>query len=220
MSAVSIDTALTVTAGGTRTISRTTNIDTAQTVTATSTPALTRTVTIGTHQTAIATSTPFFNQSLSIKTALTVTATRKPTLFPPIEYFTVVADLVAIVTDYVDLGADPDQQPISASVVFTPRLGVGQILWIPGQGVALAPIRARFDPDGVLRTIQGGTGVELVANTPVLGLPTLIYDVVFTNVIYDHNDQRIAPFAFTAPTTGGGVLDLSTVTKLTPLPGL
>lgn len=220
MAAVSIDTALTATAGGTRTVARTTNIDTALTAIANPAPATTKTVTMGTALRAVATTTPVFNQALSIKTSLKVTAGRKPTLFPPIEYFTVVADLVAIVTDYVDIGADPDQQPISASVKFIPRLGVGQIIWIPGQGVALAPIRARFDPDGVLRTIQGGTGVELVANTPVLGLPELIWDVVFTNVIYDRNDQLIAPFAFTAPTTGGGVLDLSTVTKLTPQPGL
>lgn len=190
------------------------------TITAVTTPTATRTATIKTSLTATATPFSYFNQSLAIRTALTVTATRKPTLFPPVEYFTVVSDLVAIVTDYVDLGSDPDQQPISASVVFIPRLSVGQILWIPGQGVALAPIRARFDPDGVLRTIQGGTGVELVANTPILGLDELIYDVVFTNVIYDRNDQRIAPFAFTAPTVGSGVVDLSTVTKLAPLPGL
>lgn len=220
MSAVSIDTALSVTAGGTRTISRSTNVDTALTATATASPSLTKTVTIGTALTSLATSTPFFNESLSIKTSLTAVASSKPTLYPPIEYFTVVADLIAIVTDYVDAGSDPDQQPISATVVFTPRLTRGTMIWIPGQGVALAPIRARFDSDGVLRTIQGGTGVELVANTPVLGLDELLYDVVFTNVIYDRNDQYISPFAFTAPATGGGVLDLSNVTKLTPLPGL
>jgi hypothetical protein len=194
------------------------SISTTLSVTATRTPTPARGVTINTGLKAVAATTPTFNQSLSIQAALAVTATRKPTLYPPLEFFTVTGNLNAIVTDYVDADADPDQHPISASVVFTPRIPVGTIIWIPGQGVALAPIRARFDSDGILRTIQGGTGVELVANTPVLDLDQLIYDVVFTNVTYDKAEQKVNPFAFSAPGIGGQVVDLSSVEKLPPLP--
>jgi hypothetical protein len=174
---------------------------------------------------------PLPNRSTTLASTLTATATARPGMFPPIEYFTLTADLNAIIVDYVDVGATPDVQPISATVEFRPRLPVGTIIWIPGQmqGVALAPIKARTDTDGYLKTIQGDIGVQLVANTPILGLGTydpttakggLVYDVIVTNVIYNKAEQVISPFAFAAPTVGGGTVDLSEVTKLPPKPGL
>lgn len=188
-------------------------------------------VTISTNLTVTATRSPFPNRATSLEAGLVATATARPGLFPPIEFFTVTADLNAIVVDYVDTGAQPDVQPISASVEFRPRLNPGQIVWVPGQqqGLALAPIKARFDTDGILKTIVGDAGVQLVANTPILGLGEydpatakggLVYDVVFTNVIYNKADQVIDPLAFVAPTVGGGTLDLAGVPKITPKPGL
>ncbi len=63
-------------------------------------------------------------------------------------------------------------------------------------------------------------GVELVANTEVLDLDELIYDVRFTNVVFNKNPQVLSPFAFAAPTTAGVTLNLAEVPKLTPKPGI
>jgi hypothetical protein len=75
-----------------------------------------------------------------------------------LEFFTLTATLNAIVVDYLDRYDDPDIQPISATVEFRPRIGSGKLVWaptlVPPQGVALPGIKARFDTDGVLRTIQ------------------------------------------------------------------
>lgn len=66
-------------------------------------------------------------------------------------------------------------------------------------------------------TLDEGTldaGVKLVANTALLDLDDpLIYDVTFE---IPESDRKIAPFAFTAPTTNGATIDLATVTKLPP----
>lgn len=245
-----------------------------------------------------------------------------------IEFFSVHANLTAIIVDYVDFGDDPDVQKVSATVKFLPRIPNGSLIWAPGllppQGIALAPIQARFDTDGWLRTIQaaprddkqlvtvagsptnyklafngsaasttiagnapattmktalealstigtgnvtvggsdggpytvaftgalaaadqpllvasaitGGTsptvtitsiqdgslneGVKLVAHTAAIDLDELVYDAVFSNVIYNKADQIIAPFGFVAPTTGGGSIDLASIAKVLPKPGL
>lgn len=75
-----------------------------------------------------------------------------------LEFFTLTATLNAVVVDYTDIGTDPDIQPISATIEFRPRIGTGKLLWLPNlvppQGVALPSIKARFDVDGILRTIQ------------------------------------------------------------------
>lgn len=134
-------------------------------------------------------------------------------------FFTVVGTLNSVVVDYVDVDAHPDVKPVSAMVDFVPRVPRGTVIWSPGltppQGVMLPGIRARLDSDGVLRTIVGGVGVELTANTPELGLDQLIYDVVFSRVVLNKSDGYIAPFAFEAPTAAGTV-DLATVSKLAP----
>jgi hypothetical protein len=56
-------------------------------------------------------------------------------------------------------------------------------------------------------------GVKLVANTTVLDLDELIYDVVFT---VPESTRKLNPFAILAPTTAGVTLDLATVTRLPP----
>lgn len=97
-----------------------------------------------------------------------------------LEYFMLTATLTAIVVDYTDTGDTPDEQRISGTVEFRPRIPTGKLLWLPTldppQGVALAPIKARFDTDGVLRTIQNAAINELQTVT-VTGDPfTLTYN--------------------------------------------
>lgn len=244
-----------------------------------------------------------------------------------LEYFLLTATLTAIVVDYTDVGDTPDQQRISGTVEFRPRVPTGKLLWCPTltppQGIALAPIKARFDSDGVLRTIQdaavnelqqvtvtgdpftltysgqtttslaqtstaaqvetalealstigtsnvnvtgadGGpfdcvfndalgnqdvptmtatnatvtviregslaAGVKLTAGTDVLGLGTydpaskqggLVYDCIFTNVVYNKGPQDIHAFGFVAdPAWAGTTVDLAEITKIDPLAGI
>lgn len=251
-----------------------------------------------------------------------------------LEWFTLTATLKAVVVDYVDIGTDPDLQPISGTVEFRPRIPTGKLLWLPTldppQGVALASMKARFDTDGVLRTIQdvpvneqqqitvttntggapftlafsgseqsatiarnasnttvqaalealstigasnvavsgpnggpwvatfndalgnrdvpqiipsttditvttvrGGTlsaGVKLTAGTDVLGLGTydpasgtggLVYDTIWSNVVYNKAPQDIHPFAIVAqPEWAGTTIDLATITKVPPAAGI
>lgn len=87
--------------------------------------------------------------------------------------------------------------------------------------LVLAPILARIY-NGELQTIdQANTpNIQLVANSTVLGLTSLIYDVAFTNVVYASANQVLKNFAFTAPTTAVTV-DLTdpTFTRLPYNPG-
>lgn len=58
--------------------------------------------------------------------------------------------------------------------------------------------------------------VRLVAQTAVLGLPegaTLNYRLDFSNVVYNGGDQKLASFAFAAPTSDV-VLDLATAPRI------
>lgn len=243
-----------------------------------------------------------------------------------LEFFLLTATLNAVVVDYVDADDNPDIQPISGTIEFRPRIPTGKLVWVAGltppQGIALASVKARFDMDGVLRTIQnaainelqritvtgdpftityldattpdiaqgataaqvetaiealptvgasnanvtgpdGGpydvvfndalgnqditpmtatnatvetvragtlaAGVKLTANTDVLGLGTydpasekggLVYDCIFTNVVYNKGPQDIHPFAFEAPAEGGGTVDLAALPKLPPAAGI
>lgn len=108
---------------------------------------------------------------------------------------------------------------VSAFVTFTARLAPGTVEYISnldlGSGasanvaLAIAPIQARIW-EGALATInQADTaGVQLLANSPILGLSSLIYDVAFTNVVYASQARVLSNFAFTAPTSSTPV-DLS-----------
>lgn len=63
-------------------------------------------------------------------------------------------------------------------------------------------------------TITEGTldaGVKLIANTAVLDLEELIYDVTFE---VPESDRTLNPFAFAAPTTADQTIDLASVTRL------
>jgi hypothetical protein len=83
--------------------------------------------------------------------------------------------------------------------------------------VAIAPVTARI-LQGELQTIntEDTPGLTLLANSAVLGLTSLIYDVSFSNVVYASAGRSLTNFAFTAPTTAT-VVDL-TDPALTRLP--
>lgn len=218
MANYNLDASLTATAAVSTTGARRTVTETAVDTTAAIATTIERALTIGTALTATTSITAGHQGDLNLSTSVPITATTTPALHPPIESFTATLDLTAIIADYTDTDVLPDRQPISCTITFIPRLRTGQIVWVPGMGLALAPIKARCDTDGVLRTIVGGTGVQLIANTPILGLDQLIYDVYFSNVVFNRSLQTIESFAFEAPTTGGAVVDLSRVAKLPPKP--
>lgn len=92
-----------------------------------------------------------------------------------VEFFTVQLRLIAYDIDYVDVGSDPDLQPISSTVTFVPRIPAGSLIWAPGltipAGIALSPIVARTDTDGYLRTIQNSALNEKQVIT-ITGSPT------------------------------------------------
>ncbi|GLE59551.1 hypothetical protein NJBCHELONAE_48640 [Mycobacteroides chelonae] len=137
-------------------------------------------------------------------------------------YFTVTGRVTTLGVDYVDADTHPDELALSVLVDFFPRVKAGKVLWCstltPPRGISLRPMRARFDTDGVLKTIQG-TSVELLARNAALPLDELIYDVVFSRGQYNGQDLYIEPFAFQAPTSAT-TIDFSTVVKLDPLTGL
>lgn len=92
-----------------------------------------------------------------------------------IEFWTLTANLSAVVVDYVDLGPDPDIQKISATLELIPRIPNGSLVWAPGmtppQGIALARVKCRFDTDGVLRTIAASP-VDEQQTVTINGSPT------------------------------------------------
>ena len=108
----------------------------------------------------------------------------------------------------------PEINPIYGFVTFTARLKPGTILNVPDYGrpdvpqtvgltgIALAPVQGRLF-NGELSVIDRADtpNIQLVANTPILGLSApLLYDVAFTNVTYAGANRSITNFAFTAPT--------------------
>jgi hypothetical protein len=93
-------------------------------------------------------------------------------------YFTVEsAGIYSIGVDYVDALTDPDLDFVYAFVDFVPRLPKGTVVWASGldtpRGIQLDTIRARYDIDGVLRTIVGAL-VNDKQTITVTGSPTSI----------------------------------------------
>lgn len=75
--------------------------------------------------------------------------------------------------------------------------------------------------NATITTTQAGTpdlGIKLVANTALLSLDELIYDVEFEIPDNDGvgvgNDRKILPFAIAAPETTGQTIDLTSATRL------
>jgi len=217
LTAYNLDTTLAVTATTSPDGGRTATLDNTLGVTAAVSTGLDRAIglstSVGANLSIGGTTQAALGMGTNIPTAVDVSTA----IYPTVGSFTVILDLTAITSDYTDEGVSPDRQPISCFVTFTPRLRPGQTIWVPGMGIMLAPIKARCDADGILRTIVGGTGVQLTANTSVLELDQLIYDVTFSSVIFNKQDQIIDGFGFIAPTTENVTVDLSRVDKL-PLP--
>jgi hypothetical protein len=144
-------------------------------------------------------------------------------------YFTVTDTMYEVVeTDQTDLtGNQPTVMPISGTVTFTPCDAFGNALTeidsaVLDSTIMLEPIMGRFNvnltggaPDGVLRTLNGTAGVELVDNLNLgLAVGGLTYRVDYTNVVFDSVGNRaIHSFWFVAPGNGAGV-DLNTVGRL------
>lgn len=136
---------------------------------------------------------------------------------PSLSYFTVNdSSYEGVQTNTTTTGGSaPTVGFISGTVTFTPSVTEidGQPL---GATVLLDPIHGRFSSDdGVLRSLNGTTGVGLVDNVG-LGLAEgqLSYVVTYTNVNFDGLDERqIASFRFAAPGNGDAV-DLNTVARL------
>lgn len=86
-------------------------------------------------------------------------------------------------------------------VSFTNTLGHTNVPLMSGSNATVSLLR-----EGDL-----DAGVKLVANTTVLDLDELIYDVTF---VVPESDRIVNGFAFTAPTTAGTTIDLASVAKL------
>jgi hypothetical protein len=121
-----------------------------------------------------------------------------------LEYFTVISDrLSSIEVDYVDLGADPDEDIIYAFVDFVPREKPGTTHWLSGltppRGIQLDPIRGRYSPeDGRLRTIIAHPTNEQQLVT-VTGTPfTLTYSGQTTANIASGADPGVVEAALEA----------------------
>lgn len=109
-------------------------------------------------------------------------------------YFTVHADLRAVVGDLsTDLNADPELQPVSATVTFKPMIRDGDIIRgadaLPRPtGFVPAPITARINTTGrlCLREVPDGTQVNVAtaAALPTTGDPTKFYKATSTGVHY------------------------------------
>jgi hypothetical protein len=144
-----------------------------------------------------------------------------------LQFFTVINNLYeGVETNTISpSGNAPTVIPISGTVTFT---AVDANAHVIQQVVSTAldstilfdPIQGRFSvntvggtPDGVLRSLNGTAGVELVDNVN-LGLTALYYQVQYSNVVFDGIGQRLINSFFFAAPGNGAQIDLSTVAQL------
>lgn len=132
------------------------------------------------------------------------------------------------VVEFVESLAGINMSPMTVTTSFTPSGGITVSQTVAGsngtpftvnfQGTLASTDVAQMSATGaVVTTLTAGTpdlGVQLVANTSVLGLAVdnpLIYDVVMTVPDTDPLTvvRTIGAFAILAPTTDGAVVDLS-----------
>jgi hypothetical protein len=144
----------------------------------------------------------------------------------PLTFFTVSGQYRPVTADR-DTDADYNPQtdePITATVTFTPVLETGDVILATQEATIFvpAPIQAMIDTDGVLKLRAapdpGGAGtfapVRLLADTPLLGLATpLFYDVKFGAVTFAGRPWVINGFRFQAP-NADTVVNLVTVSKV------
>ena len=129
-------------------------------------------------------------------------------------YFDVVQPLVEDVQTNDSSGHSPEVHTISGLVTFTPSVNEIQSSALDAT-VLLRPIQGRI-VNGVLCSIDGTVGIELVANTVALGIlpEPLTYRVDYSKVVFDGGERSMRSFRFEAPEAAGTV-DLNTVTRLT-----
>lgn len=109
-------------------------------------------------------------------------------------YFTVSADFRAVVGDLnTDLNADPELQPISATITFRPLIRDGDVIRAVEAaprptGFVAAPIVGRINTAGrlCLREVPDGTQVNVTnfAALPAVGDPTKFYKATSTGLHY------------------------------------
>lgn len=132
---------------------------------------------------------------------------------PELTYFTVIQPSVKDVQTNDEGGNDPEIHNISALVTFTPSVTEIQSSAMDAT-VLLRPIMGRI-VNGELCAIDGTPGIQLVANTNVLGTlaDPLTYRVDYSKVIFDEAERSMRSFRITAPTSATTV-NLNTVTRL------
>lgn len=141
-----------------------------------------------------------------------------------LEYFTVTYDALGVSADRsTDEDALPDIRPMTCNVEFVYRVPPGHAF--RAVDYTPRPTDLGFDnfvcrvDEGRLKQINGTLNFQLPANTAVLGWSGDLYiDVVFTNIVYARGTRKWRNFAFIAPTTGGGTVNLTTVARHPYLP--
>lgn len=138
-----------------------------------------------------------------------------------LQYFEVVQPSYQVVETNADPDGEdfPDVVKFSGTVTFTPSVSEVHSVDLDST-IVLQPIRGRFQlPDGMLRTLNGSEGVQLVDNQH-LGLPVLgekgalTYRVDYSNVVFDGApDRKLTSFRFAAPGNGTQV-NLNSVVRL------
>ena len=132
---------------------------------------------------------------------------------PELTYFDVVQDDVQVLQTNDSSGHTPEVHQISALVTFTPSITEIQSSALDAT-ILLRPIQGRI-VSGELCAIDGTIGIELVANTEVLGtLPKpLTYRVDYSKVVFDGAERSMKSFAFQA-LTGPGTVNFNAVERL------
>lgn len=132
---------------------------------------------------------------------------------PELTYFTVVQSDVEDVQTNDEGGSAPEIHNVSALVTFTPSITEVQSVEMDAT-ILFRPIQGRI-VNGELCAIDGTPGVQLVANTSVLGTLTnpLTYRVDYSKVVFDGGERQIRSFYFIAPTSST-TINLNTVARL------
>lgn len=104
-----------------------------------------------------------------------------------------------------------------------PTGGPWQVAFTGTFAASDVPLMTTTNPNVGIQTTRVGTlnaGVKMVANTDAINLDQLIYDVRFSNVVFNKQDQDISPMAFVAPITSNVTVDMADLEWITPKPGI
>lgn len=138
-------------------------------------------------------------------------------------YFTAIGTYKAATADSTsDVDADPDLVPVFGRIRFTPLIRAGDSIQgttlTPPTSLVLRPITVPLVGGQV--SLNGTTGVRLVANTSALNLTgALVYQVDFFDLQARSDSVDLRSFNFTAPTSDT-VVDLVSVTPVAGTTGV